>query len=908
MRISKMCAPRGVNYYSFAILSLTLPIPAINALAVAHAGNETTIPGRERISLNEGWKFSRSEKSPDNVVYDYRLDTKNSSEALKPWILPSGNDFIKNPLDRYQRPTKEPNSNVTFIGADFDDSAWSTVNLPHDWAIAGPFYSGDDAPVTGGMGRLPSQGVGWYRQRLTFAPEDQRKTVYLDIDGAMSYAMVWLNGKLVGGWPFGYNSFRLDLTPFLNIGGDNQLAIRLDNPVDSSRWYPGGGLYRNVWLTKVDPVHVAQWGTFITSREVSQDSAVIDAFIQVENRGNATKRVDIITEVHIFDTKSKKIGEKVASFATKSVNLSAGEKRAVNETTTISSPKLWGPLPQQKPNLYVAVTRIESQGKIIDTFEARFGIRSIDYDPEKGLIVNGEHIRIQGVNQHHDLGALGAAFNYRAAERQLEVLHELGCNSLRMAHNPPAPELLDLADELGFIVMDEIFDMWERKKTDNDFHLIFPDWYEQDLRSVLRRDRNHPSIIIWSFGNEVSEQETGESGTAISRKLHDIVLEEDPTRPTTTSMNAAKPNTTFPGSVDIISLNYQGEGIRDAVDYSHLTGRRVSPQYPAFHAAFPEKMILSSESAAALSTRGTYIYPISEGISAPVNDTSGGNSMTLHVSSYELYSSDFGSSADKVFGSQDRNPYVAGEFVWSGWDYLGEPTPYYQTVDEDYAARSSYFGIIDLAGFPKDRFFLYQSRWRPDLKMAHILPHWTWPDRVGQVTPVHVFTSGDEAELFVNGESQGRKKKGEYEYRFRWDDVVYQPGELHVVTYKNGGAEWANSTMRTAGKATQLEIKADRTTINADEEDLSFVSVKALDADGNPVQFADNLITFSAEGAGEIMATDNGDPTDLNEFPSKQRNLFSGLALAIIRTRRGETGSITVTATGEDIKSAQVTI
>jgi beta-galactosidase len=403
--------------------------------------------------------------------------------------------------------------------------------------------------------------------------------------------------------------------------------------------------------------------------------------------------------------------------------------------------------------------------------------------------------------------------------------------------------------------------------------------------------------MAWSIGNEVGEQTSGASGAAIAQRLHDIVREEDPTRQTTASMNAAEPTMPFPAALDIISLNYQGEGIRNAPAYTHLNnGRKTPPQYRAFHEAFPEKMILSSETAAAISTRGTYLFPVTDGISAPVNDTSGGNSTSMYVSSYELYSADFGSSADKVFGAQDMNPYVAGEFVWSGWDYLGEPTPYY-------SARSSYFGFIDLAGFKKDRFFLYQSRWRLDLKMAHILPHWTWPDRVGQVTPVHVFTAADEAELFVNGKSQGRQKQTEFNYRFRWNDIVYQPGELHVVTYKDG-ENWAKDTVVTAGEAAQLQIKPDRASIKADGLDLSFITVKVVDSKGNFVPEADNAITFSVSGPGEIVATDNGDPTDLVAFPLRTRRAFGGLALAIVRAKAGQSGTITILATAKGIRSA----
>jgi beta-galactosidase len=593
-------------------------------------------------------------------------------------------------------------------------------------------------------------------------------------------------------------------------------------------------------------------------------------------------------------------GPVVARFEPNDAEIDTGEQEKISSTVTIENPKLWGPFPTQEPNLYMAVTTVESGDKILDLYETQFGIRELDLEGDKGVFVNGEHIMLKGVNQHHDLGALGAAFNYRAAERQLEILRELGANAIRIAHNPPAPELLELTDKMGFLVIDEIHDVWERKKTPLDFHLIFPDWHEADTRSFIRRDRNHPSVIMWSLGNEVGEQYIGKNGAEIAQKLHDIAKDEDSTRPTTTSMNYAKPHMPFAGVMDVINLNYQGEGIRNAPAYSHLDGINTPPLYPDFHETFPEKVIVSSENAAAVSSRGEFVFPVTKGISAPVSDSTGGNPETLHVSAYELYTAPFGSSADKVFRSLDQHPYVAGGFVWSGWDYLGEPTPYY-------LARSSYFGVIDLAGFPKERFYLYQSYWRPDYPMAHILPHWNWPERVGEVTPVHVFTSGDEAELFLNGESLGRKQKGEFEYRLRWDDVKYEPGELRVVTYKNNEI-WAEDIVETSGKPAGLTAEADRNEIKADGEDLSFITIEILDDNDRVVPVANNKIVFSIDGPGEIIATDNGDPTDMVEFPSKERNAFNGKALAIVRAKKGETGRIVVVAESDGLKMATVEI
>ena len=729
---------------------------------------------------------------------------------------------------------------------------------------------------------------------------DAGKSIFLEVDGAMSYAMVWLNGQLVGGWPFGYASWRLDLTPYVVSGGENQLAIRLDNPNKSSRWYPGGGIYRNVWLTKTNPVHVGQWGTFVTTHAVSEEYATIDLKATIDNDSKNDVTIKTFTQIFVLDAEGNKTGDAVATFEPVKTTVAAGKRTKVEGSVIIKNPRLWGPPPTQSPNLYMAVTTLRQNDKVIDRYETRFGIRSLLFDPDRGLYVNGEHIQIKGVNQHHDLGALGAAFNTRAAERQLEILREIGCNAIRTAHNPPAPELLELTDRMGFLVMDEAFDVWKKKKTPLDFHLIFPDWHEQDLRALIRRDRNNPSVIMWSFGNEVSEQYTGFDGATLAKRLHDIVKEEDPTRLTTNAMNWAKPDMPLPAASDVISLNYQGQGIRQDPEFEGTDRIRTPPMYIPFHEKFPGKVILSSETAAALSSRGIYLFPVVQKFSDIVRDGRGGNSKICHISSYELHSVDFGSSADKVFRSIEQNPFVAGEFVWSGWDYLGEPTPYYE-------CRSTYFGIIDLAGFKKDRFYLYQSHWRPELPMAHILPHWNWPDRVGEITPVHIFTSGDEAELFLNGKSLGRKKKGQYEYRLRWDDVKYQPGELKVVSYKNG-KKWAEDIVKTTDGPALLKASVDRAEIRADGKDLAFVTVRVTDKNGLTVPRANDPIKFEIEGPGEIVATDNGDPTNFVPFPSHEREAFSGLVLVIVRSKPGEAGSITVTAKSPGLKEARVVV
>ena len=874
---------------------------------------------RERVLLDEGWRFHKgdSEDFAGKLDYDVRPEVSRSADSkeadarpeqaaristrskavLKPWILPTGNAFLRDKTRWHVRPPGNPGGDHPFVQADFNDTAWQPVTLPHDWAIAGPFLT--DEPY-GGMGRLPSWGIGWYRKKLDIPASDQGRSVFLDIDGAMSYSAVWVNGKLVGGWPYGYNSWRLDLTPHVVPGKVNQLAIRLDNPPDSARWYPGGGLYRNVWLTKTQPVHVAQWGTYVTTPQVSKQAATVQLEVSIDNDAADSVQVDIATTIHALEEAGEKIGPEVARMAPASVQLEGRGNARVTSSATLSQPRLWGPPPTQKPNRYVAVTTLSRKGEVMDRYETPFGIRSLRFDPNTGVHVNGERIVIRGVNNHHDLGALGAAFNRRAAERQLEMLREMGANAIRMAHNPPDPQLLELTDRMGLLVVDEVFDVWEAKKTPLDFHLIFPDWHEQDLRAMLRRDRNHPSVILWSVGNEVGEQYTGEEGASIGRRLHDIAHEEDPSRPTTASMNWAKPDMPFPAVFDVVNLNYQGEGIRQDPEFEGTERIRTPPQYPGFHQAFPDKAILSSETASTLSSRGVYLFPVSDQISAPVRDGRGGDSKTRQVSAYELHAVDFGSTPDKVFAALDRHPYVAGEFVWTGFDYLGEPTPYYES-------RSSYSGIVDLAGFPKDRFYLYQSRWRPELPMAHLLPHWTWPGREGQVTPVHVFTSGDEAELFVNGRSQGRKKKNPLECRLRWDEVVYQPGELRVRAYREG-KPWASANAHTAGTPARLDAHADRHAIRADGKDLAFVTVRVLDAQGRSVPTADPRIRYRVDGPGEIVATDNGDPTDMTSFASHDRNAFNGLGLVVVRSLPGRTGTITLRAEADSLQSTDAAI
>ena len=747
----------GWRHLAVAILfTLNLPTTAAPATGLV----------RERLSFNSDWRFTRGDLPGTGDELSYT--------NIKPWVIATGNEFVVD-----GKPTARPSGNlgedVAFTQPGYDDSAWQQLNLPHDWGIEGPFKL--EAP--GETGKLPWEGVGWYRKHFTVPASDQGCRLYLELDGAMSYANVWLNGQYVGGWPYGYSSWELDLTPYVKTGAENVLAIRLDNPPDSSRWYPGGGLYRNVWLVKTGPVHVAHEGTYVITPEINPSAATVKIQVTVENDADAAATVSVKNEIYELKADGVK-GRSIASTINPEVQIASRKNQSSEAEITLKHPRLWS---LEKPQRYVVVTSIEQNGERLDQYETPFGIRTIKFDPNQGFFLNGEHVRLNGVCDHADLGALGTAVNVRALERQIEILQEMGCNAIRTSHNPPAPELLDLCDRMGMLVMDESFDCWHRGKRPNDYHRLFDDWHEKDWRAELRRDRNHPSIILWSIGNEVPDQGTP-AGLRIAAELTRMAHEEDPTRPTTAACD--HPVSGFNGfqtNLDVFGYNYKPF------------------LYAKVHAANPGLPIFGSETASCISSRGEYFYPVSTN----KNDGKSG----FQMSSYDLSAPPWATIPDTEFKGQAENPFVAGEFVWTGFDYLGEPTPYDAHKDP---SRSSYFGIVDLAGFKKDRFYLYQARWRPDLAMAHIVPQcWNWPDRTGQATPVFVYTSGDSAELFLNGQSLGRKTKGQYEYRLYWNDVKYEPGKLKAVAYKNG-KPWATDGVQTTGPAAKLVLQPDRKT------------------------------------------------------------------------------------------------
>jgi beta-galactosidase len=772
------------------------------------------------------------------------------------------------------------------------DTSWRKLNLPHDWAVEGPFR----IELKGETGKLPYQGIGWYRKHFALASQEAGNRIFIDFDGAMAYAKVWCNGQYVGTWPYGYSSFRMDITPYVKFGQGNVLAVRLDTEKWESRWYPGAGIYRHVWMVKTNPVHVGHWGTYITTPQVSDASATVKLDVTVDNQSGTPAEALIRTSIYELDYDNR-LRNKVAVFPDMTVTAEPGASAIATGTVAVEKPRRWD---ITSPNRYVAQTIVRVKGKIVDQYNTVFGIRTLEFTARNGFLLNGRRVPVQGTCNHHDLGALGAAMNTSALARQLKILKDMGCNALRTSHNPPAPELLDLADRMGFLVMDEAFDCWKNGKRKMDYNLLYDEWHEKDLKAMVHRDRNNPSVFIWSIGNEVMDQQDIE----MTKHLADFVRSMDPTRPVSNGYNDPD-NSRAVGSVvslDVMGVNYF---------FGQQAKWDADPRY--------EKMpTIGTETSSCVTSRGEYF------LDNPYQN--------WQISSYDLTKPDWGCSPDDQFRVNAKYPHLLGEFVWTGFDYLGEPTPYNsdetnllnfrndpakkaelekkleEIKKKSPPSRSSYFGIVDLAGFPKDRFYLYQSHWRPDYPMAHILPHWNWPERVGKAVPVHVYTSGDEAELFVNGKTMGRKVKrpGE-DFRLVWDSVKYVPGKVEVIAYK-GGKKWATDAIQTTGDPIKITLRSDKKTLASDKPELAFITVLVQDRDGWVVPRSKNPLKFEISGPGEIVATDNGDPTSFVPFRSLERQAFNGMALVVVKARRGAGGRITVKAAGEGLQSGTVTI
>lgn len=757
---------------------------------------------------------------------------------------------------------------------------WQNVRVPHDWAIYGPFDRNNDLQKvaveqngetvetvkTGRTGGLPFIGKGVYRTTFEVADTTGR-AINLVFDGAMSNAHVYLNGKEIAFWPYGYNSFYVDGASAVRPGS-NDLVVELENYERASRWYPGAGLYRNVHVVNTDRVHIPVWGTYVTTPVVSNDEASVNLRMKIDGARKGEK-VSVATSIIAPD------GKVVATNKTDYV--AHGQTFAQN--FLVKSPDLWS---CESPALYTAHTVLSVDGKEVDSYDTRFGIRKLEYIAEKGFFLNGVPTKFRGVCNHHDLGPLGAAVNRSAIRHQIELLKDMGVNAIRTSHNMPAPELVELCDEMGVMLMIEPFDDWSfRPKSPNGYGRWFNDWAERDITNMVEHYRNSPSVVMWSIGNEVPSQ-WGPDGISELTMLQDLVHQLDPTRPVTCGMDQI-------GAV-------LGNGFAAALD---IPGFNYKPQhYDRAYDILPQKLILGSETASTVSSRGKYYFPVElEQRQTNIHPDN-------HSNSYDNETCSWSNTPDIDFAMDDDREWVLGQFVWTGFDYLGEPSPY----DTDaWPSHSSYFGIIDLASLPKDRFYLYRSKWNTESPTLHVLPHWNWKNRRGKVTPVYVYTSYPEAEVFVNGKSQGRKSKDASNladrYRLRWNDVVYQPGELKVVAYDAAGNVADERIIRTAGKPAALRVEANRSAIAADGDELVYFTITVVDKNGNPVPDAENLVKFEVTGAGSFEATANGDPTCILPFQNKEMKLFSGAATAIARSAKTP-GVLTFKVSAKGLKSA----
>lgn len=769
---------------------------------------------------------------------------------------------------------------------DFDDSDWRKLDLPHDWAIEGPF----DVKYNARSGGLPFHGTGWYRKTFSTPSEAKGNRVLLTFDGAMYDAHVWLNGQFVGHRPCGYIEFQLDITDQLNEDGDNVLAVRLEPEDLSTRWYPGAGIYRNVWIDIRNPTRIAHWGTYVTTPTVSPENATVHVETTIDRGGEVG---EVTVQYEIVDAEGNAVS--------KSTAVIPPNASTVASDIDLASPQLWD---LDSPTLYTLKSTVMTGGKAVDATETRFGIRTLRFTKSEGFFLNGKHVRINGVCLHHDNGPLGAAIYRRADQRKLEIMKQMGVNSIRTSHNMPSNELLDLCDEMGLLVQDEAFDVWHIPKVENGYNKFFDEWGEQDIKDMVRRDRNHPSVFMWSIGNEILEQSKKEEGPRQAKRLSDFVKEIDNTRPTTCGFNfwPAPYKSGMAAQVDIAGMNYK------PLSYG--------PEVDEF---LPNTPVVASETSSCTSSRGVYHLPIEKYKTHESNQ----------VSSYDLIGPPWAYPPDIEFDALEKHTEILGEYIWTGFDYLGEPTPYGgrdNSTDgywnDDWPARSSYFGAVDLCGLPKDRFYLYQSQWTTE-PMVHVLPHWNWEGSGHATIPVIAYTNCEEVELFVNGESQGKKVKGKdltrvpveflrydsdhfmSKYRLSWD-VPFAPGSIRVVGYIDGEPV-AEKEIKTAGEPAQVKISPDRKTISADGRDLSYVTVRIEDANGNLCPLADNNVKFTVEGAGSIAAVGNGNASTTAPFIANDRDAFSGMCMLIVKGSASP-GTITITATSAGLTSDSATV
>lgn len=795
--------------------------------------------------------------------------TLNLNAQRSEYLLEKGWKFTKGEVSNAEAPA-------------FNDTKWETVTIPHDWAIFGPFDKNNDLQnvavtqnfetqaslKTGRTGGLPYVGTGWYRTTFHSTPGKQTTLIF---DGAMSEARVFVNGKEACFWPCGYNSFYCDVTGLVNEDGKNNvLAVRLENRPQSSRWYPGAGLYRNVHVVTTEKIHVPVWGTQITTPFVKDEYASVCLHTTILNAG----KTELTVTTDIVDADGQVV-------STKTNKGYINHDQPFTQNFIVEQPKLWSP---ETPVLYKAVSKIYAGDTLLDTYTTRFGIRTIEYVPDKGFYLNGKRRKFQGVCNHHDLGPLGAAVNVAALRHQLTLLKDMGCDAIRTSHNMPAPELVELCDEMGFMMMLEPFDEWDIAKCDNGYHRFFNEWAEKDMVNMLRQYRNNPCVVMWSIGNEVPTQWSPE-GYKVAKFLQDICHREDPTRPVTCGMDQVKSVLAngFAAMLDIPGLNYR----------AHM--------YDEAYERLPQNLILGSETSSTVSSRGVYKFPVERKAGAMYDDH--------QSSSYDLEYCSWSNIPDIDFARAEDHDWTIGQFVWTGFDYLGEPSPY----DTDaWPNHSSMFGIIDLASIPKDRYYLYRSVWNKEAETLHILPHWNWEGREGEKTPVFVYTNYPSAELFINGKSYGRQTKRkdgtvENRYRLMWYDAIYQPGEVKVVAYDEQGNPAAEKTIRTAGKPHHIELVTDRTSLQADGKDLAYVTLRIVDKDGNLCPNDGRLVSFKVKGAGKYRASANGDPTCLDLFHKPEMHAFGGMLTVIVQSGE-KVGDIELQATAKGVKAGIIRI